>query len=171
MEELELTYLTGELPSDFQNAPYDEMLDIYIPLASTHPILRIRKRGTTYEITKKQPIEEGDASRQLETTIPLTVEEYTALSSLQGKRVHKMRYYYSYEGRCYEIDVFQDDLNGLGLVDVEFSTQEEKEAFQPPPFCLVDVTQEDCIAGGMVCGKTYADIEERLAQLRANALL
>lgn len=32
----------------------------------------------------------------------------------------------------------------------------------PPDFCLVDVTQETFLAGGMLCGKRYADIEAGL---------
>ena len=34
---------------------------------------------------------------------------------------------------------------------------EEKDAFVAPDFCLVEVTQELFIAGGMLCGKRYAD--------------
>ena len=61
-----------------------------------------------------------------------------------------------------EIDVFQGALKGLVLVDVEFETVEEKDAFEMPEFCLVEVTQEEFIAGGMLCGKSYEDIEEGL---------
>lgn len=60
------------------------------------------------------------------------------------------------------MDVFQDDLEGLVVIDFEFSSLEEKDRFQMPDFCLVDVTQEDFIAGGMLCGKTYKEIEENL---------
>ena len=31
-----------------------------------------------------------------------------------------------------------------------------------PDFCLKEVTQELFIAGGMICGKSYEDIEENL---------
>jgi len=37
-----------------------------------------------------------------------------------------------------------------------------KDNFQMPDFCLVDVTPEVFIAGGVICGKTYADIEDSL---------
>ncbi len=164
MEELELTYLAKELPPDVLSAPHDEVLDVYIPSSSPHPHLRIRKCGNAYEITKKQPIEEGDASRQLETTILLTAEEFSELSMLEGKRVKKIRYIYDYNGTRYEVDVFQEVLKGLVLIDVEFKTIEAKNAFIPPPFCLADVTQEEFIAGGMLCGKTYQDIEIQLAE-------
>lgn len=33
-----------------------------------------------------------------------------------------------------------------------------------PGFCLVEVTEADFIAGGVICGKTYADVESQLAR-------
>lgn len=162
MEELELTYLAKELPAGLSEVPHAQMLDIYIPSTSVHPTLRIRRRGEVCEMTKKQPINMNDASRQLETTIPLTQEEFAELSTLSGRRVEKTRYYYLYEGVKYEIDIFQRDLTGLVLVDVEFKTEEEKRVFVPPSFCGADVTQEDFIAGGMLCGKSYEHIVSHL---------
>lgn len=33
-----------------------------------------------------------------------------------------------------------------------------------PDFCLAEVTEEDFVAGGVICGKSYADIESELAR-------
>ncbi len=162
MQELELTYLIKELPRGFKDVQSKEMLDIYIPLSAEHPVLRIRKSGKKYEITKKEPLKEGDASHQIETTIPLTESEYSELCELKGKRVEKSRFYYNDDGVEYEIDVFRGELEGLVLVDVEFDSVEKKSAFVMPSWCLVEVTQEKFIAGGMLCGKKYSDIDERL---------
>ncbi len=162
MHELELTYLAKKLPKNLSTFPSKEMLDIYLPSTAVHPNLRIRKRGDIFEITNKKPVKQGDSSHQLEQTIPLTKEEYDELSSVQGKRVAKIRYYYKENGADFEVDVFAGDLKGLVLVDVEFSSIEAKDSFAIPSFCLADVTQEHFLAGGMLCGKTYADIEKDL---------
>ena len=162
MEEIELTYLAKELPSGLALAPRKEMLDIYIPSSAEHPVLRIRKIGERCEMTKKEPINAGDSSYQRETTIPLSEDEFADLSQLQGKRVKKTRYYYREEGTEYQIDVFRDGLEGLVLVDVEFASLEQQKKFIAPSWCLADVTQEKFIAGGMVCGKSYGDIEDDL---------
>ena len=162
MEEIELTYLPKFLPSGVLLSPFKKMLDIYIPESLDHPKLRLRRSGDTYEITKKNPISEGDASRQLEITIPLTAEEFADLEKIPGKRINKSRYVYKENNITFEIDVFQGDLKGLVLVDIEFKSVDDKSKFVSPPWCLVDVTQEKFIAGGMLCGKRYADIEERL---------
>lgn len=119
MEELELTYLVRELPEGVLRSPSKELLDIYLPADAAHPILRIRKAGDQYEITKKEPIDAQDASRQLETTIPLTADEFKELETIPGRRVAKTRYYYQEGDISYEIDAFRDDLSGLVLADKE----------------------------------------------------
>lgn len=162
MEELELTFLPKNLPEGVKSAPYKEMLDIYIPSSAEHPIVRIRKTGDKFEVTKKYPVEMSDSSRQTETTIKLTQEEYGELAQINGKRVEKVRFYYRENGTNYEIDVFGGDLGGLILVDVEFKSLEEKSEFIPPNWCLVNVTQEEFIAGGALAGKKYSDIERKL---------
>ena len=164
MIELERTFLAKELPK-LTDCKFKDMLDIYIPKAINHAPIRIRKNGDKYEMTKKQPLNEGDSSRLVEQTINLSEEEFDALEKeVAGRRVYKRRYLFDFEGRIAEIDVFLKDLEGLVLVDFEFEKEEEKQAFVMPPFCLVDVTQEHFIAGGMLCGKGYSDLEPDLAR-------
>ena len=162
MIELERTFLTKNLPSNLKDCKSKEILDIYIPQAREHPTLRIRKNGGKFEITKKEPINKTDSSKQLEQTIPLTKEEFEELAKLEGKRVRKIRYYYPLGGKTFEVDVFQDSLKGLVIVDIEFEKESEKDNFKMPEFCLADVTKEKFTAGGMLCGKTYKDIEQAL---------
>ena len=138
------------------------MTDMYIPKSTNHPILRIRKNGNKYEMTKKYPVDGQDASKQKEHTIPLTKDEFKTLLKSDGKKLSKTRCNFIHNGKIAEIDIFQDELKGLVLVDFEFETEEEKENFQMPSFCLADVTQEKLIAGGMLCGKSYEDIQEGL---------
>jgi adenylate cyclase len=162
MIELEKTYLIKNLPENLQAFPAKQIIDIYIPKESRHATLRIRKNGDKFEMTKKEPVQEGDSSHMLEQTIVLTANEFDILEKLDGKRTEKLRYNYPYRDLMAEIDVFQGALQGLVLADFEFKTLEEKAAFTMPDFCLAEVTQEEFLAGGMVCGKSYADIEKDL---------
>lgn len=104
--ELEKTYLAKYLPENLKDCKTKEIIDLYIPKESDHAKLRIRKNGNTLEMTKKEPVN-GDVSSQTEYTIPLTVAEYEALMKLPGKKIHKIRHYYDFEGHQAEIDVFQ----------------------------------------------------------------
>ena len=110
MIEIERTFLARALPSNLAEAPFKELLDIYIPGSVDHPTLRLLKRGEVYEITKKTHITPGDSSQQTEDTITLTEAEFEAMSQAPGKRVRKARYFYPYNGRTLEIDLFQDGL-------------------------------------------------------------
>ncbi|PIN75006.1 hypothetical protein COV18_04575 [Candidatus Woesearchaeota archaeon CG10_big_fil_rev_8_21_14_0_10_37_12] len=163
MIELEKTFLAKILP-DLTGCKSKEIIDVYYPKESNHPVLRLRKNGDKYEMTKKYPVKEGDASAQHEHTIPLTKEEFDAFFKLEGKKVHKIRYCYEYQGRIAEVDIFQGDLKGLVLVDFEFEKEEDKNNFQMPDFCLANVTQEKFTAGGMLCGKSYMNIINDLAR-------
>lgn len=170
MIELELTYLAKSFPEGIEKARSMEIIDIYLPKDERHPTLRIRKSGGKFEITKKYPVAEGDASEMHEDTIKLSAEEFESLSKIDGKRTRKMRYYYNCNGRTAEIDVFRDALEGLVVVDFEFESEEEKQGFIMPEFCLAEVTQEEFLAGGMLCGKSYGDIERELAKLNYKRL-
>lgn len=171
MIELERTYLVKSIPEGLKDCKSKEVIDIYVPLSAFHPVLRIRKNGDNYEITKKQPVKGDDSSEMEEQTIVLTKEEFENLSEVRGKYLRKIRYYYNYHGRTAEVDVFQDKLKGLILVDFEFDNPEDKNNFQKPDFCLEDVTQERLTAGGMLCGKSYEDIEKDLEKFGYKKLI
>jgi adenylate cyclase len=162
MIELEKTYLAKYLPQELKQCESKEIIDIYIPKESRHPVIRIRKNGNKYEITKKEPINVDDSSEMLEQTIVLTQDEFNTLKNLDGKKVRKIRYYYNYKKNIAEIDVFQDELKGLVVVDFEFKTIKEKNEFIIPDFCAHDITQDEFVAGGMICGKTYDEIKKIL---------
>ncbi len=162
MIELEKTYLAKRIPEGLASCKSKEIIDVYHPLTSHHPVLRLRKNGDKFEMTKKEPIKDGDASEQREQTIKLTEEEFNHLLKLEGKKTHKIRYLYEHQGRTAEVDVFQGALKGLVVVDFEFNDSEEKAKFGMPEFCMADVTQETFLAGGMVCGKSYEDLSEDL---------
>jgi len=168
--ELEKTYLAKYLPKNLEKHPSKEIRDIYIPKKSHHPVLRVRKNGDVYQMTKKEPVTGQDSSEQFEHTIKLTKDEFAALEKLSGKKSRKIRYYYKLDGRTYEIGVFKDALGGLVIIDVEFTDKKDKDAFAMPDFCLVDVTQEEIFAGGMLAGKKYKDLEKDLKRYKYNKI-
>jgi CYTH domain-containing protein len=170
MQELELTFLAGKIPDGLARCEHREIIDIYIPKKALHPYIRIRKDGGKHVITKKKPEEMSDFSKFVEHSIHLTPEEFDVLSTLDGKRLHKLRYFYPIGKHTAEIDVFQGPLKGLVVVEVEFDTEKEKADFNMPGFCLADVTQEEFIAGGMLCGKSYEDVEPELRRFNYKRL-
>lgn len=171
MIEYEKTYLAKFLPEGLKKCPNKKIIDIYFPASVEHPILRLRQSGDKYEITKKVSINPNDAGQQMEHNITLSEAEFFALAAAPGKGVHKIRYYYDYQGRTAEVDIFLDDLTGLVVIDVEFPSVAEKDAFIMPEFCLVDVTQDEFVTGGMLCGKKYEDLKDNLNKYGYKKLL
>lgn len=165
MVELEKTYLAKYLPADLKKYPKKEIVDIYFPYASSHPIIRLRKRGLNFRLTKKAPIDKNDSSRQFENTIELSKQEYNSFKQIIGKKIEKTRYYYKYKSRTAEIDVFKKDLKGLVVVDFEFANRSEMKNFKMPTFCLVEVTQQNFIAAGKLAGRKYSQIRKFLDKL------
>lgn len=160
--ELERTFLLKTVPANLKDCNSIEIIDAYIPSSVAHPVLRLRKRGNVFEMTKKYPVIEDDSSEQKEETISLSEEEFLSLLKIDSKKSRKTRYYYPVDNKTAEIDIFLDDLEGLALVDFEFSSNQEKSDFIMPDFCLADVTQEESVAGGFLAGKKYSDIESFL---------
>jgi CYTH domain-containing protein len=163
--ELELTYLAKLLPTEIKGTKPQELVDTYVPEDSEFPILRLRRNGNAYEITKKVAVAENDFSAHTEHTISLSRDEHEALSKSSNRIVRKLRYSIASEGHLAEIDIFQGDLMGLVTVDFEFKSEKDKASFTPPNYCLVDVTQEKFILGGQLAGKGYAALEPILEKL------
>jgi len=159
MIERERTFLLKKKPKGLKKCNSVEITDIFIPQSDDHPILRIRKRGEKYMITKKEPIEKKDSSKQEENTIILNKKEFKELSGIKGKRFRKIRYFYPFKNLTAEIDFYQDKLKGLAVVDFEFETDKQKDKFKMPKFCLADITQEKFCAGGILAGKSYAYVK------------
>lgn len=162
MIEMEKTFLAKYLPEGLEDCKSKEIVDVYLPRGERHPVLRLRKKGDRYALTKKQPVDGKDVSRQKEQEIILSEKEFEALSSLDGKVLKKERYFYPYKDRVAEFDVFKGKLKGLVLVDFEFENEKKKDNFEVPPFCLKEVTDQEFIAGGMLCGKSISDIRDEL---------
>jgi len=162
MLELEKIYLAKYLPEGLARCESAEINDIYIPREDAYPKMSIRQKGDRYEIAKKVRMDVSDSSAQEEQTMTLSAKEYAALAQTEGKKLRKTRYEYPCGDMIAEIDIFRDSLAGLVIVNVEFDSPEEKESFPMPEFCLADVTQEEFLAGGMLSGKNYADIENEL---------
>jgi CYTH domain-containing protein len=160
--ELEKTFLVSELPPQINGAQHERIEDGFITPYQNQPVLRLRHRGNKFEITKKAALDQNDASAHHEHTIDLTEQEYNALLSSFTLKIRKIRYYVSVYGKQAEIDIFGGDLSGLITVDFEFKTPEEMQSFQPPEFCLRDVTQEQVGSAGKMAGLTYANVQSDL---------
>ncbi len=166
--ELEKRYLAKYLPDDLENCECIEIIDVYIPKSAVHATLRLRKNGEKYVIERKIPATLGSTEKYVETAIELSSEEFAALRNVKGRVLHKMRYFYPWQGHMLEIGVFQGALAGLVIVEAEFSSEEMMAQFVMPEFCLAEVGNSKYrgyFAGGVLCGKAYEELLSVLDEL------
>ena len=77
-----------------------------------------------------------------EYNLPLTEEAYTHLRpKIDGLLIAKTRYLIPLNDKLTaELDIFEEDLKGLDIVEVEFDSIEEANAFTSPDWFGEDVT-------------------------------
>jgi len=160
MLENELSFLIRELP-DLKEAVVKEIEQHY--LSEGPEPLRLRRIGPRFELTKKIKVAPGDMTRQEEINIPLTDGEFKRLRPLALRSLDKTRYYLPLPGGLTaEIDVFRGPLDGLAMVEVEFTDDAARAAFVPPPWFGRDVSQEEWSANSWLAGKSFDDVRRRL---------
>jgi adenylate cyclase len=138
--EIEKKYLVKELPERLEAFSHSRLTQSYI---SRNPVIRLRKieteQGCSYVLTVKG---EGLSVRQ-EFELPLTREAYEDLSrKTEGRILEKVRYRIPLaQGYTAELDQFEGELSGLILVEVEFPSEAEMNAFVPPVWFGEDVSE------------------------------
>ena len=132
--EIERKFLLKQLPPNLNTYPYRQLEQGYL---STNPVVRIRKDDDRYELTYKG---KGAMVRE-EYNLPLTQSSYEHLrEKIDGRLIVKKRYLIPFGDYTIELDVFEGDLAPLTLAEVEFSSEEEANAFTPPNWFAEDVT-------------------------------
>ncbi|MDD6639083.1 MAG: CYTH domain-containing protein [Lachnospiraceae bacterium] len=134
--EIERKYLVRRLPDDLSKYEAKKIAQGYL---CTDPVVRIRRSNDNYYMTYKG---DGLMVRE-EYNLPLTREAYEhLLPKIDGLLIAKTRYLIPLTDRLTaELDVFEGVLSALTLVEVEFDSVEEANAFVPPEWFGEDVTE------------------------------
>ena len=133
--EIERKYLVKEIPTDLEQYESKKIAQGYL---CTEPVVRIRRSNDDYYMTYKG---DGLMVRE-EYNLPLTKDAYEHLRpKIDGLLIAKTRYLISLDGKLTaELDIFEEDLDGLVIVEVEFDSVEEANAFNAPDWFGEDVT-------------------------------
>ena len=132
--EIERKFTVRRLPDGLSSCPKTWMEQAYL---CTHPVVRVRRAGEEFWLTCKG---EGLMVRQ-ELNLPLTEETYRRLlAKADGIPISKERYRVPLGNHTAELDVFDAPFAPLIIAEVEFPTEEEALAFQPPDWFGREVT-------------------------------
>lgn len=133
--EIERKYLLKQMP-DFENFKHHKIEQAYL---CTDPVVRVRREDETYYMTYKG---RGMLVRE-EYNLPLNKEAYEHLKEkADGNVISKTRYLVPLEKEdlVAEVDVFDEPFAPLVMAEVEFSSEEQANAFEVPDWFGEDVT-------------------------------
>lgn len=136
MLEIERKFLVKNLPENLDMYPHKEFEQGYL---CTSPVVRVRREGDDYVLTYKG----AGLMKRREENLPLNKEAYEHLiAKADGIVITKTRYVIPEKcGLKIELDIFHGVHKGLLLAEVEFSSEEEANAYQPPEWLGEDVTK------------------------------
>jgi CYTH domain-containing protein len=169
--EEERRFLMKALPEDLpEDSPFIRIIDRYIPGTR----LRLRRMESAqgaalvFKLGQKFRPADFEAHQAIMTNLYLNEAEYRVLESLGGARVTKLRYSYEFVGQIYAIDVFEGQLEGLVLAEIERRPGVQLTSLPVPGFAIREVTGEPFFSGARLAELGQAEF---LAWLESGQVL
>jgi CYTH domain-containing protein len=136
--EIERKFLVDELPGDLDWLDERPLRQGYVALDGDTEV-RVRDDAGTWRLTVKH----GGGRRRVEEDMEVDARRGAALWTLtEGRRVEKRRRRIAYGSAMVEVDVFEGELAGLVVAEVEFDDEAASEAFAPPSWFGAEVTED-----------------------------
>lgn len=159
-QEIERKYLVNvdQLP-DLSGCHRRQIEQAYL---SDRPTVRVRRDAQSYYLTYKG---DGFLVRE-EYNLPLTAEAYAHLAAkADGYRISKERFELPLpDGLTAELDIFHGVHEGLLLVEVEFPSVEEANAFTAPDWFSTEVTADPAYSNVYLATQPYHPETQPLKQ-------
>lgn len=144
--EIEKKFRVKQLPDNLEQ--YDKKV-IEQGYLCTNPIVRIRRSNEDYILTYKSKFGLEDKQNKdtcicNEVEVPLNESGYEHLKKkVDNHVITKERYIIPLSmGLKAELDIFQEQLQGLCFVEVEFPDEESAHQFKPPEWFGEDVSAD-----------------------------
>ena len=133
--EIERKFLIKKLPDNLTSYKARKIEQAYL---CTDPVVRVRRDNDDYYLTYKS---KGMIVRE-EYNLPLTATSYAhLLTKADGNIITKKRYVIPLAGGLRaELDLFEGTFDGLRIVEVEFPTEKDANAFTAPAWFGEEVT-------------------------------
>jgi adenylate cyclase len=137
--EIERKYVVPSPPEGLEQSDHEHISQGYLAIGADGEEVRVRRAGGRSWLTVKR----GLGEVRIEEEIELGPDQLAALWPLtEGRRVTKTRYRVP-EGEVeVEVDVFEGELAGLVTAEVEFESEDQSAAFEPPEWFGDDVTED-----------------------------
>jgi CYTH domain-containing protein len=138
MQEIERKFLLDGPPPVIGGYTPTRIAQGYLSITDDTEV-RIRSRAGAHVLTVKG----GRGLSRREVSVPLTREQFDELWELTaGRRLAKQRWVIPAQTVELEIDVFEGELEGLVIAEVEFPSEDASAAFVPPEWFGREVTDD-----------------------------
>ncbi len=129
MQETERKFLLDRIPAGLDQHRSSRIVQGYLAIDESVEV-RLRRVGEERRLTAKR----GAGETREEVEVPLGSGDFDELWKLtESRRIAKRRFFVPLDGgHRAEVDVYDGDLEGLAVAEVEFSSEEESHGFQPP---------------------------------------
>jgi CYTH domain-containing protein len=135
-QEIERKFLLRVPPAWLGECVSEAIAQGYVALEEATEV-RLRRRGEQRLLTVKR----GSGESREEREIELGEDDFERLWPLtEGRRVSKRRYVREADEGSLEIDVYEGELDGLMTAEMEFASEAEADAFQPPAWLGEELT-------------------------------
>jgi adenylate cyclase len=136
--EVERKFLVAD-PPDLDGTESDEIEQGYLAIGSDGEV-RLRRKGAKHLVTAKR----GSGLSREEAEVELDRESFERLWPLtEGRRLHKRRHVIPHGELAFELDVYEGDLEGLVVAEIEFGSEDEARGFEPPEWIGEEVTGDE----------------------------
>ena len=136
--EVERKFLVAAEPDDLDQYESVEISQGYVAIADDGTEVRVRAREGEYTLTVKS----GPSRERVEEEIEIDERRFQSLWPLTaGRRIEKRRYLIpAGDQQLIELDLYTGELDGLVTAEIEFDSEDQATAFEPPPWISQDVT-------------------------------
>lgn len=136
MKEIEYKFLVDTEKWELMSKPEPTLIVQGFLSKSNGLVVRVRIKGAKGYLTVKGKTN-GISRTEFEYEIPVADVE-AMLAEFTDKSIRKWRYEIEFQGKTWEVDVFQGTLSGLILAELE--VQSEEEEFELPDWVTENVS-------------------------------
>ena len=155
-QEIERKFLITALPPELDlNSCKATKIDQGYLMADSTAAVRVRRKGDKYFMTYKRASDSHSAAR-VELVTELSAEQFETLwPGTEGRRVEKTRYEIPFGSHVIELDIFAGENAGHMLAEVEFTSTEAADVFQPPAWFHQDVTPDPRFGNSSIADRGF----------------